>query len=398
MKQFFNDGFESLAKIDKKSYRHLLNLSSNESQHLEYHALFAEFIKDYDPAMVTKYPVFRAAHNEACAYHSVEQNQLMLTPGSDFAINLVMNAIGKNTQSLVTHHPNYNGYQHYASLQNMPIRLEVNITESIVANLSHHLGQVNIALTLGWIIGPPMGAFLAQNPLIHSLELPFFFAAVLVLAALIFCYQSFNEPIQHTISEKTKESAKKFQNFSSKIIMAVFASFLIFLGVDSFYVFIPVFLTLSLNASPTMLACTSVTVGVSNVLSNYFLLPRMHYWLSTKNAIIFCASCLAILLILLSVYGSSYYSLVLLPMFGATIALISPSIFTYISLSLSDKKQGALMGVLSGQRTLGAALISLFFALLINLKVTLPFIIGCIFLIFGAFILYRIKLTPNERE
>ena len=139
IKQFFNDGFESLEKIDKKSYRHLLNLSSNESQSAEYQRLFSEFIKYYDPAIITKYPVFRAAHNEACSYHSVERNQLMLTPGSDFAINLVMNAIGKNTQGLVTHHPNYNGYQHYAALQNMQIRLVANISESTVCNLSHHL-------------------------------------------------------------------------------------------------------------------------------------------------------------------------------------------------------------------------------------------------------------------
>lgn len=139
MAQYFNDGFESLAKVDKKSYRHLLNLSSNESQHAHYHRLFADFIKEYDPATVTKYPVFRAAHNDACAYHLVEQNQLMLTPGSDFAINLVMSAIGNNTQGLITHHPNYAGYQHYAALQNMPLRLESIITESIVSESSRQL-------------------------------------------------------------------------------------------------------------------------------------------------------------------------------------------------------------------------------------------------------------------
>lgn len=119
--QYFNDGYKKLPAIDKMNYRQLINLSSNESQHEAYSHLFADFIKNYDPSIVTRYPVFREAHNEASKYHDMPSSHLMLTPGSDFAINLIINAIGVNMQCLVTHTPNYIGYTHYASLQNMSV-------------------------------------------------------------------------------------------------------------------------------------------------------------------------------------------------------------------------------------------------------------------------------------
>jgi histidinol-phosphate/aromatic aminotransferase/cobyric acid decarboxylase-like protein len=119
---FFNPSFEKLAPIDKMDNRNVLNLSSNEAHHPRFTSLFEEFIREYDVSLVTKYPVFREAHNLASDYHGIAIDQLMLAPGSDFAINLLTNAIGKNTEGLITHSPNYTGYLHYAALQNMSIR------------------------------------------------------------------------------------------------------------------------------------------------------------------------------------------------------------------------------------------------------------------------------------
>lgn len=119
---FFNQNYQSLNPIDKQNYRHLLNLSSNESQHEGYTQLFDEFIAQYDSKVITKYPIFRTAHTLACKYHEISCDQLMLVPGSDFAINLLINALSKNAHSLITHTPNYIGYTHYACLHNLNVK------------------------------------------------------------------------------------------------------------------------------------------------------------------------------------------------------------------------------------------------------------------------------------
>ena len=119
---FFNEDYLTLAPIDKKSYRHLLNLSSNEAHHPHYKQLFDEFIQQYDNDLVTKYPIFKSAHHFASIYHQGDDAEEMLVPGSDFAINLLMNAFNKKAQGLINHYPNYIGYEHYARLQHIVIK------------------------------------------------------------------------------------------------------------------------------------------------------------------------------------------------------------------------------------------------------------------------------------
>ena len=139
MTAFFNPCFERLAPIDKVDNRNVLNLSSNEAHHSGFTNLFEEFIRGYNVSLVTKYPVFREAHNLSGDYHGVPIDQLMLAPGSDFAINLLTNAIGKNTEGLITHSPNYTGYLHYAMLQNMSIQCMETIDLEFLSKYKCHM-------------------------------------------------------------------------------------------------------------------------------------------------------------------------------------------------------------------------------------------------------------------
>lgn len=119
---FFNDSFRRLSPISIINCRNVLNLSHNEIHHPEYLQLFSEFIQEYPVALISRYPFFEQAHELASENHQVGSDQLMLVPGSDFAINLLMNAIGTNSKGLITHTPNYSGYIHYARLQNLRVQ------------------------------------------------------------------------------------------------------------------------------------------------------------------------------------------------------------------------------------------------------------------------------------
>src|SRR3990167_5281887 len=93
---FLSDTYTTVKPISFLNCRHLINLSHNEVHHPGYPQLFTEFIAQYPADLVSKYPVFEQAHALASEHHGVDSDQLLLVPGSDFAINFLIHAIGVN--------------------------------------------------------------------------------------------------------------------------------------------------------------------------------------------------------------------------------------------------------------------------------------------------------------
>lgn len=140
--RFFNKNYESAPLIDKGNYRGYLNLSSNESHHKGYLSLFSEFIRQYDSSVVSKYPVFRSANTLACKFHAVNQHELMLTPGSDHAINLILFTMGANAKGLITHTPNYAGYFNYSSVLGIPTHAVEKINAEVLTQYENSLVMI----------------------------------------------------------------------------------------------------------------------------------------------------------------------------------------------------------------------------------------------------------------
>ena len=157
----------------------------------------------------------------------------------------------------------------------------ISIARAAIANIcadegtrKQQLGHANIALTLGWFVGPPLGAFLNHISLHYGLVLPFYVGAILAVAALIFAYGYFQEPPIIKASHQSKDAAIS-TTLCPKVLVLLAVSFLLLLGVDSFYIFIPVYLTVGLDAPPKVLATCSVIIGLSNIVSNYFFLTLL---------------------------------------------------------------------------------------------------------------------------
>lgn len=267
----------------------------------------------------------------------------------------------------------------------------VSIARAAIATLCHsegkrkiNLAYVNAALTLGWVLGPPLGAFAYRLKIFNGFIMPFCFAVLLTCYALVLTAKYFTEPPVHTRDTQRSNDEATAQLDTKHLIILLAISFTVFLGVDAFYIFIPVYLSSTVTMSPLFIATSSMLVGLSNILSNLLLLPRAHKILTTRMTIVIFPSALGLLLIALAITHPSYHLLYLMPLIGIAISFISPNISTYLSMKLQGNQQGRLMGALLSQRTLGTVTLTLFFAALKPELVSLPFYFGAVFLLVGS--------------
>ncbi len=259
-----------------------------------------------------------------------------------------------------------------------------------------HMGQTDAALTAGWILGPALGALLNKLPFFNGFLLPFACGSLLTFIAFYFAYRYFHEPMNASSPVKNMAPHIMTDLTNASVMILLTVSFLLFLGVDAFYTFIPLYLTLALNAPPAILALSVTTVAFFNVLSNMLLLPKLGSLVDTKKTIIICALLLSICLLCFAVFKSSYILLLLLPMIGINLALTTTNIATYISMRLKLHKQGALMGILLSQRTLGVVLLCFIFVFIINIDLRMPFLFGSLCLLAGALLLATYSLFNKK--
>ncbi|MFC4856084.1 aminotransferase class I/II-fold pyridoxal phosphate-dependent enzyme [Actinophytocola glycyrrhizae] len=101
-----------------------LNLSSNELHHPWIEPLLAAAVALLDPATLARYPV-TAGHIATLSGHfGLPEDGMMLTPGSDSAIRLVIahHAARPDAGELLLQYPNYPAWEHAAAQRGITVR------------------------------------------------------------------------------------------------------------------------------------------------------------------------------------------------------------------------------------------------------------------------------------
>lgn len=267
------------------------------------------------------------------------------------------------------------------------------IARSVVANLCptenervSAFGKINASLTMGWIIGPLLGAFLSSYTSRHYL--PFLASTIICIFALLIVifYFRFSATLQSTKQQEIAEANTP----AHLIIILIITSFVLTMGIDCFYQFLPIYLAGALSSSPTKIACATIITGIFSSITNIFFTKKMSKIFNTKDIILFGSIILSTCLILISqtfLNISIYY---LLPFIGSCIAITGTTLSTVISMRTPNNKQGKLMGFLLSSRSLGAALICFTLAPAISYSYKLPFMVGALLIIISLLALQKI--------
>ncbi|WP_394232863.1 MFS transporter [Niallia oryzisoli] len=240
---------------------------------------------------------------------------------------------------------------------------------------------VSAAMSLGIVIGPGIGGFLAD----FGLKAPLLISALVSLAAVIFSVIVLKES---QIAQEGALDLPKEESMAKKIVRSVKMPYFIPLiitlsmsfGLMSYESVLGLFVDNQYGASPQDIAIMVTSTGIVSVIVQLFVVDRIvsRYGEATVLNIFLGVATLGFLLSLLASSYWLFFGITLL-IFLAT-SILRPVLNTLIS-KLAGNEQGFAMGMNNAYMSIGNVLGPMLAGILYDVEISYPFILGLILLV-----------------
>ncbi|WP_057914817.1 MFS transporter [Peribacillus muralis] len=239
---------------------------------------------------------------------------------------------------------------------------------------------VSAAMSLGIVVGPGIGGFLAD----FGLKFPFLISALVSLSAVVFSIfvlkESETEQVA-TIQENNDSMARKIalsvkMPYFIPLIITLVMSF----GLMAYESVIGLYLDNQFNSSPKDIAVMVTATGIVSVIVQLFVVDRIVRRFGEVNVLNIFISVAAVGF-LLSLFASSYliFFLISLIIFLST-SILRPVLNTLIS-KMAGNEQGFAMGMNNAYMSIGNVLGPTLAGLMYDIHITYPFMLGLFLLI-----------------
>lgn len=285
------------------------------------------------------------------------------------------------------------------------------IAQAIVTDISQgvqrvrNFGFINIAGSLGFVIGPILGGKLADPTIVKWFDYatPFWFAALFSLLTVFLTLWQLPEthlPQQH--KEKLHPLIglhKILRGFGDAKLRGLYiVNFVLYLGIFLFYQFYPANLVAYFNMTPSKIADVSAYLGISIALAQLLIVHPLAKILSPKLGTLIGMAGMAPLIVLLA-YGHSYFDLYLyLPLASCFMALATTNLQSVVSHSVTRQEQGKVLGTSYAVRIMGEVLTALLGGWFAGMVLNLPLLIGGVLLVLSVFIFLSIMKGIEEHH
>lgn len=244
---------------------------------------------------------------------------------------------------------------------------------------------VSAAMSLGIVIGPGIGGFLAD----YGLKMPFLISAIVSLVAVIFSVivlkESRIEQPSASMNNQDESMAKKMvRSVRMPYFIPLIITLVMSFGLMAYESVLGLFVDNQFEATPKEIAIMITSTGIVSVIVQLFMVDRLvHRYGERKVLNIFLA--VAALGFLLSLLSPSY-----LFFFGTTLliflatSILRPVLNTLIS-KLAGDEQGFAMGMNNAYMSIGNVLGPTLAGMLYDVNIIYPFILGLILLVVTLF-------------
>jgi len=244
----------------------------------------------------------------------------------------------------------------------------ISIVYSAIADISEgsertkNFGFVGMAFGLGFILGPAIGGFLADETIVSwfNSSTPFWFTTILTLINILLVQTLFFE----TLKEKGTRAVSfltGFRNitysFKTPNLRVIFAvSLLLTLGFAFFTQFFAVALIDKFAFSESDIGLFYAWVGIWLVITQGFLVPRLakKYQPSTLLKITIFTLGASIFLVIFPENVTWEYAIA--PLIAFSQGISAPNLISVISNQASATQQGQILGINQSMQSLGAAI------------------------------------------
>ncbi|MCK2017844.1 MFS transporter [Peribacillus frigoritolerans] len=253
---------------------------------------------------------------------------------------------------------------------------------------------VSAAMSLGIVVGPGIGGFLAD----FGLKFPFLISALVSLSAVVFSIfvlkESETAQVTQSMDAKTETMLRKIALSVKKpyfipLIITLVMSF----GLMAYESVIGLYLDNQFNSTPKDIAVMVTATGIVSVIVQLFVVDRIVQHFGEVNVLNIFISVAAIGF-LLSLFASNYliFFLISLIIFLST-SILRPVLNTLIS-KMAGNEQGFAMGMNNAYMSIGNVLGPTLAGMMYDVHITYPFMLGLILL----FITLMITMAWQKRS
>ncbi|MDF2065671.1 MFS transporter [Bacillus sp. Cr_A10] len=246
------------------------------------------------------------------------------------------------------------------------------------------MGLLGASMSLGFMIGPAIGGFLANV----SLTFPFYMAA---LAAILSAIVSFFilPDIKNAVSANPPEEKKRQDIFvqmknsvKTPYFMMLIIIFVFSFGIANFQTTFSLYVDHKYNYTPQDIAVVLTVGGFIGVIVQTVVVDKLFKRFGEINVILINLVVAASALLLFFLVDAFWLVLTVASIFSTATTLIRPAVNTVVS-KLAGHEQGFAAGMNNAYMSLGnmigPALAGIFF----DININFPFVIGSVILLFS---------------
>ena len=246
------------------------------------------------------------------------------------------------------------------------------------------MGLLGASMSLGFMVGPGFGGFLAEV----SLQFPFYIAAaVAIIAAIISSIALPNVPPPAVIAEVKRESLFKQMKrstytpyFVMLLVMLIFA-----FGLANFQSTIALYVDKKYNFTPKEISVLITVGGFVGVIVQTFIINKLFKRFGEMKVILVNLLLSAAAMIGILFVNTFWTILIVSAVFFTAASLLRPAINTLIS-KLAGDEQGYAAGMNNAYMSLGNMIGPAMAGILFDIDMSFPYIFGTAILITCFFI------------
>ncbi|MFJ7934740.1 MFS transporter [Sporosarcina sp. NPDC096371] len=249
---------------------------------------------------------------------------------------------------------------------------------------------ISAAMSLGIVIGPGIGGFLAD----FGLKMPLLISAIVGVGAVIFSAVMLKESKDYTLDApdvKSEPMMKEIaQSFNKPYFIPLVITLVMSFGLMAYESVLGLFVDNEFGASPKDIAIMVTSTGIISVIIQLFAVDRVVRRFG-EAAVLNIFLGVAAVGFLLSILAPSY-----IMFFGVTMiiflstSILRPVLTTLIS-KLAGNEQGFAMGMNNAYMSIGNVLGPLLAGLLFDVHMLYPFVLGLVVLVLTMFVSMKWK-------
>ncbi|WP_028552858.1 MFS transporter [Paenibacillus sp. UNC451MF] len=255
------------------------------------------------------------------------------------------------------------------------------------------LGLLGAAMSLGFVIGPGIGGFLAEL----GLRTPFYVSAgvgaVAMVSSLLLLPESLTKEIRQANRNKVVQKVSMFkqfaQSFKAPYFIFLLLIFTLTFGLSNFEAIFPLFVDKKYNFTARDISILITVGALIGAIIQAVLIDKLIRRFGERTLInsTFLLSAASLILMLLS--GNFWYILLVTLFFFTFTSIMRPAINTLLS-KMAGEEQGFVAGMNNAYMSLGNIFGPALAGILYDVHLDFPYIFGAIILL-GSFALSVMK-------